>query len=534
MIDLYCKDGSTRYLLHFNENRNLLPGGSSFSQKRFPLYFLSLNIFFKRNCNTRPRQIVLFENHPNMKTFSVIIFFLFTSLSFCQESTILEEPEVNKQVEILSIVFRLAGNHEYSAEKFKWYTDKIQAHYAPYKNHELIEYARKLREENGVGYDAVMGMAIHLDDELNPRVNFTETVPDSRWGKEEATRFTDLLKAFYNESESDKFFRDNKELYQKIRARFLPVYNHLDLDWYKEFYGKEPNEEFKIVIGLGNGGGNYGRSIDLPGGQREVYAIMGTWKTDSTGMAEYTRESHFPTLLHEFNHSFVNYLLNENPEPFRKNGEIMYEAVQEKMKRGAYGDWQTMLNEALVRAAVIKYMKDHQFPENEIQHEITEQINRGFVWIENLVTELEKYDSQRDRYPTLETYMPELVKAYGLYSKDITRLVEKTEHEKARFVSITEFQIGDLEVDPTLSQVTINFNKPFAGSNFIRPGEDGKAFPDFRNMKYSEDKTSVILDWVLNDNTEYQFILIGLAPGSSASTEGKDVEVTFKTSTSGK
>ncbi|MFC3354953.1 DUF4932 domain-containing protein [Sphingobacterium zeae] len=59
--------------------------------------------------------------------------------------------------------------------------------------------------------------------------------------------------------------------------------------------------------------------------------------------------------------------------------------MKEKMNRQAYGSWQTMLNEALVRAAVIKYQKDHNFSAEEISKETNGQLDRGFLWIEKLV-----------------------------------------------------------------------------------------------------------------------------------------------------
>lgn len=459
-----------------------------------------------------------------MKQYSFLLFLFITFLTMAQKQVIPEEPTVDKRVELLSIVFRLAGNEEYNAEIFRRYTDKIEEHYAPYKDHDLIKFAQKLKHEQGVGFDAVMSMAISLDQDFNPKVPFSETIPDKRWGKENAHKFVELLKKFYKDSNSEDFFLQNSKLYRETASRFNKVYAELDLDWYKNFYGKEPNEKFHIISSLGNGGGNYGPSINLPNGKREVYAIMGTWKTDSTGMAQYTIESHFPTLLHEFNHSFVNYLLDQDPEPFRENGEVIYSVVKEKMQQGAYSNWETMLNEALVRAAVIKYMKDHHFSEKEISIEIIEQLNRGFIWIEDLVQELEIYDANRNKYSTLENYMPQLAKAYTQYAKDISHLAEKAEQEKARFKSLKEFENGETNIDPLLKQITINFDKPFAGTNFIRPGEEGK-FPDFRNIEYSEDRRSVRLDWVLESNTQYQFFLIGLAPG----VETKDLEISFKT-----
>lgn len=464
-----------------------------------------------------------------MKLITVIIFSLLSFVSYGQKSGTLEEPKVDERVEILSIVFRLAESKEYNSEIFKLYTDKIQKYYNSFKNHELIQFIKKMRKENGVGYDAVMTMAIHLDEQLDPLIEFTNEVPDTRWGKENSYKFVSLLKKFYQDSDSKKFFEQNKKLYEEVNNRFLPIYKDLDINWYKSFYGKEPNEEFLIVNGLGNGGGNYSSSINFSSNKRKVYAIMGTWKTDSTGMAIFPIENYFPTLLHEFNHSFINYLLDENPKPFQESGITIFNEVKDKMNNGGYNDWQTMLNEALVRASVVKYMKDHNFGKDQISLEVSEQISRGFIWIEELVEELEKYSSNRDEYPTLKSYMPNLIKAYKEYAKNLNYYVDRNEDLKARFVSISEFENGSQTVDPSLKKLTINFDKPFQGVQFIRPGKNMKAFPKITGLTYSTDNKSAILNVSLESEKEYKFYLIGLAPKSNNENVSTDYEISFKT-----
>jgi len=46
----------------------------------------------------------------------------------------------------------------------------------------------------------------------------------------------------------------------------------------------------------------------------------------------------------------------------------------------------------------------------------------GFIWIEELVAELESYENQRDRYPTLESYMPKIIEAYKIWAKKYRKL----------------------------------------------------------------------------------------------------------------
>ncbi len=465
-----------------------------------------------------------------MKLIAIVFFSLLTIFSFGQSPATLEKPKVDERIELLSIVFRLAESKEYSSERFKLYTDKIQAHYKPYKNHGLIAFVKKLREENGVGYDAVMSMAVHLDSKFNPLVEFTDKIPDERWGKDNAYKFVKLLKEFYKESNSDKFFKENQNLYKEVGEKFLPVYEHLDLAWYTSFYGKKPTEKFVIVNGLGNGGGNFGPSITFPNGEREVYAIMGTWETDSLGMAKFTLGNYFPILLHEFNHSFTNYLLEKDPEPFSKSGEKIYEAVENEMTNQAYGNWETMLNEALVRAAVIKYMKDHKFTDKEIQDETNIQLNRAFLWIEDLVAELEKYDQQRSIYPTLESYLPNIIKAYDDYANNIDSYLIEFEKRRPKIISIAEFTNGSQAVSSDITTITIHFDREMRDGYSFDKGEKGESsLPEVVNVEFGQDMRTVKLEVKLQPDKVYQFVVTGYGFKSREGVRIKDYEINFKT-----
>lgn len=146
---------------------------------------------------------------------------------------------------------------------------------------------------------------------------------------------------------------------------------------------------------------------------------------------------------------------------------LLYGVVKEKMDRQAYGNWQTMLNEALVRAAVIKFQKDHHFSSEEISRETNEQLDRGFLWIEQLVDELDNFDRQRDRYPTLENYMPVLAKAYQFYAADISSLDATFEERRPKIISFDGIQDGQTNVSSMLGELKINFDKPLLGQGVV-------------------------------------------------------------------
>src|SRR5262249_17729816 len=100
------------------------------------------------------------------------------------QSTPAPTPYVDERVELMSIIFRLAGNVEYHMDLLPLYSADIDRYFAPYKNHPCVQMAHALAEkDDGVGFDAVMSMAISLSPppELKPLVTFSSTIPDKRW-----------------------------------------------------------------------------------------------------------------------------------------------------------------------------------------------------------------------------------------------------------------------------------------------------------------------------------------------------------------
>lgn len=445
-------------------------------------------------------------------------------LGFARQSSYFPKPQVDKRVELMSIVFRLAGNGEYSDNAFKLYTDKIYSWFAPYKEHELIQLATRLRNERGVSYDAVMGLAVRLDD----RLNLSDTARlDARWDRAELKEFVNLLKKFKKETNFDEFYAQNQELYTEASHRFLPIYNELDLEWYRNFYGQEPKESYIIINSMSNGSSNYGASVDGKDGHRNVYAIMGSWSVDSVGMIHYPRNAYFPTLLHEFNHSFVNHLIDANRDSLRASGEQIISLVRDQMRQQAYGAWQTVLSESLVRAAVVIYMKDHNFLAGQIEQEISMQKRRGFVWIGKLVNELESYAAQRSLYPTLESYMPRLVEAHAGFAQ----YTANYDSLRPKVTSISEFSNDDTTVRPDMKTITINFDRPLVGRGYsFNYGALGQsAMPKIKNVSYVNDNRSVIIEVELEPERQYQMVLLGLSFRTPDGDGMKPYAISFKT-----
>ncbi|MBN2592546.1 MAG: DUF4932 domain-containing protein, partial [Sedimentisphaerales bacterium] len=70
---------------------------------------------------------------------------------------------IDPRVELMGVIFHLAGNPEYNRCKSKSYMKNLNENFAGHCDHPAVKMATKLRETRGISYDAVMGMAVHIE-----------------------------------------------------------------------------------------------------------------------------------------------------------------------------------------------------------------------------------------------------------------------------------------------------------------------------------------------------------------------------------
>lgn len=438
-------------------------------------------------------------------------FSLFSQTSYVNSNSLQLKPAaIDKRVELLSIIFRLAGNPEYNQNQFKIYTDAIHNHFDKFKEHPAVQFARRMADSSGVGFDAPMSLAIHIKQphELDPLFPFSDTSPEKRWGKKNAWHFVSLLKQFYTDAKCEEFFAKQAELYKLVEERFKVVTNALDVSWYNRFYGTAPSGSLNIIIGISNGGCNYGPNVIYPDGREDAFAIMGTWSVDNEGMPVYKAGFYLSTLIHEFNHSFINYLNEKNQGKLENSGKILFDPLESIMRGQAYPSPLYMLNEALVRAAVVRYIIKHNPDKTAADRELGSQISNGFIWIKELVDTLGYYEDNQMKYPTLESFMPEIIKFYNNAAKNSRALFAKCAHVK----TLEPFGNNSNDVSSEIKEMKIVFDKPLAEKGMsIECGELGEEhFPILKDgAAFTENNSALILKLNLKPGTKYQFELTG-------------------------
>lgn len=443
------------------------------------------------------------------------------------------EVVVDPRVELLSIVFRLAGNPEYSQGRVASYAEAVDAHFGKHRDHAVVETARRLRAQKGVSFDAVMSMAVHLEDarDLKEAVPFNPRPAelDERWTVADARLFLDKLRRFAKEADFEGFRKEHEPLYRTATERFREVIAKEGvLEWFDAFFGARPAASFTVALGMLNGGACYGPRV-RKGKEEVLYCVLGVWSTDEEGLPSFDRTM-LPTVVHEFCHSYANPLVYENEKKLKKAGETIFPHVEAEMRRQAYGNWRTMMCESLVRACVVRYVRAKDGPD-AARKEVDEQVGRSFLWTPELSELLGEYEAGRDRYPTLGPFLPRVVAFFDDYAPGFAEERKKRAERTPHVVSMTP-ENGATDVDPGLAAITVTFDRPMMAGGYAFVG-GGPQYPETTGKPSYDGKRRVItLPVKLKPDWDYEFWLNRGKYNSFRSEDGvplEPVRVTFRT-----
>lgn len=442
-----------------------------------------------------------------MKTLkAVIILIVFALQAQAQNSTIV--PFVDERTELLGVVFRLAGASEFTNNNIADYSTSIDEYFSVYKNHEAVKMAKMLRQSSGISYDAVMSLAVNIEigNEVKLIDDITSASLDSRWIMADAKRFVRNLNDFYSTTDFKTFFNNHKPLYQAARNNFEYLLNNMDTSWFSNFFGAKNTDNFDVIIGLTHTG-SFGQLMQQKTGNRKLYAIIGTYLTDSLGVPIY-KPNMLGVIVHEFCHSFCNTLIDRHYDDMRQNAKSFFKLEQELLSNNAYGSDLIMLYETLVRSCVIQYYSQKNVEVDKIKQMIAQERNGGFLWIDSLVQQLNVYQQNRDKYATLNDFMPQIVQNFN--SLKAAEIKKHIVQNSAKIVDCS-IKNGSRNIAPQTDQIVITFSSPMNHNAFglgTNPKGRGK-LPRATSKKVFWDENNpaqLIIPIKLEPNTKYSMV----------------------------
>lgn len=441
---------------------------------------------------------------------------------------------VDPRIELLSIIFKLAGNPEYNQGRVPAYNQAIDEWFAPHRDHEVVRLARQLRQTRGISYDAVMSMAIHVKDveTLAERVPFDDPASrlEKRWNAEMGRQFLAAARRFAADTRFADFLKAQAPLYEKTASDFrATVEANADLAWFGRFFGTRPGARFMVVAGLVNGPGSFGPSLKAEDGVEESYAIVGVYALDPQGNPVFPK-NYTETLVHEFAHSWANPLVEKHKESLAPAGARIFPHVAAAMQRQAYGNAHTMLCESLVRAAGVRYALAHE-GEAAARRAASYEQGRSFLWTRELAALLGDYEAAREKYPTLDAFMPRVAAYFNDLAGRMPEFMKAYEQSLPKLLSLTPANGGG-NIDPALAQLVFTFDRPM-GPGYSLTMTEKPLFPAFGKLAWNDTRTVLTAEVKLEPGRQYEFGLnFANGGGSIQSAEGVPLpytKVRFKT-----
>ena len=177
----------------------------------------------------------------------------------------------------------------------------------------------------------------------------------------------------------------------------------------------------------------------------------------------------------------------------------------------------------LVRACTIRYLL-HSGNQDVAEQQMQWDRRHGFLWIEELVELLGLYEKERDKYPTLADFMPEIVKLQNaIVTDEYIDELRKREENRPK-VTATNPPNGAQNVDPAITDISVTFDRPMASSMAWCSKDGGKTSPgrsDHTFPVWSDDgRTCTMSNVVLLPGTTYNIWLNSEGFDNFRSAEG--------------
>lgn len=227
--------------------------------------------------------------------------------------------------------------------------------------------------------------------------------------KESLQQYNQNLKLFYHKSDFHTFFINHKAFYESMINEVKAVVDKYDLaDQLEKYYGQEQKSYTLVLSPLFIEAGMSIWVETKQGG--ELYSIIGP-NLSSKSKPDFDTDWIMQYLvIHEFSHPFCNPLI-EKYFPEMQKDSCLFEPIKSALNKQGCGDWKSALCEMLTRANEILIIRNI-FGSSVSDKIKADYLKQKWIYLEELIPLMEKYQSDRKKYPNLESIMPEVVETF--------------------------------------------------------------------------------------------------------------------------
>ena len=328
---------------------------------------------------------------------------------------------VDPSIELVCVIHRLAGTHQYHESQLPKYIRDVEGYFDPHRDHRAVHLARFLDSMHHINGSAPMALAVYLGAPPDIREYNNMTPPpgdlDPRWTEDILADYIHALRDFARDSRFMEFYRSHENDYSNATDQLHSTIQNVNImQWCQQYFGYAP-DQYKIILGMQNGSCNYGMQITQRDGTRQFISILGARYPSVRDIPKFPPDLYIPTIIHEFCHSYINPLVDSSRHAFQLAGEKIYPHHQDQLKQAGYNYWYVMLYEYIVRACVVRYLIEMDGPD-VANERMSWDASFGFPGIYGLVDLLEHYETNRDRYPRLDDFVPHISRYFEQLARD--------------------------------------------------------------------------------------------------------------------
>ncbi len=353
--------------------------------------------------------------------FAVALFSSYSSANAASSDTELPIPEtqtingltlrVDPRIELLNIIQYIGKENVHSQMGMVGfaYTDyrlEIDKHFQKYYEHGAVQYYDSI-EFNGIDEPTAIMLLMNNDFSINKEGYdaYKDIYSSKTFGSlAKLQKLFDYFRNFYNDSGFQKFYDSQRVFYKRIIDETASVLPEQNVIGFMEDFFQEKAAGYTVNL-VTMQMGNYSGSAIIDG-KLHLYSTNGP--ADFIGHLPVFGDTAYFTELeaHEFGHNFIP-VAGENASPIAeqiKQSEYLHEAVREDMRSIAYANWDTVLEETILRACVVRIMENYDAKQAAAL--LKQERDLGFLYIDCVYESIERYVENKKDYPTFKDFLP--------------------------------------------------------------------------------------------------------------------------------
>ena len=307
---------------------------------------------------------------------------------------------VDKRIELLAVVQTMTQYWDNLALKFFnkklfkcKYKEDVDEYFNKYKNHETVKIYGELCN-NIQDFSAFINLILcysnppNFDNIANVENNINSLIKQNIPYKD----FINGIKRFYEDTNFDYFFENNKSEYEKLINDYM---SKNDLKEYvnivDNYLGSNTNNFTIAISSLLMG--NFGIKILTNENITQNYSVISPFDYKKNKYIFSSKFSILELLWHETGHLTINELTKNYIDQF----DISCKILSNNFIKHFYTNIETIVNEYIIRAITIRLLEIN-YGEKIVENLIKDNIQKGFTEIESVKNYISKNCEKDNRF----------------------------------------------------------------------------------------------------------------------------------------